>query len=114
MKDCTCDRYTQDEINVNLMPEKDDTERVSLLFKTLADPTRIRILFALKSDELCVCNIAFLLSMSQSAISHQLKVLRDTDLVRTRKSGKSVFYRLADEHVHMIFQKAYDHVREEH
>jgi DNA-binding transcriptional ArsR family regulator len=88
--------------------------QVSHLFKVLGDPTRIRILYALKDEELCVCDLSFILKMSQSAISHQLKSLRDADLVRNKKEGKVVFYRLADMHVHRIFNQALDHVNEHH
>ncbi|MDO9628537.1 MAG: metalloregulator ArsR/SmtB family transcription factor [Acholeplasmataceae bacterium] len=89
-----------------------DLDRVSLLFKALSDPTRIKILFALEKQELCVCDIAVILKMTQSAISHQLKTLRQADLVRPRKEGKTVFYKIADEHIHLIFSQALVHVKE--
>ncbi len=117
MKSCTCDRpihqnQKTDRVQTNGIDLKQVTD-VSSLFKALSDQTRIRILFALKQNELCVCDIALALEMSQSAISHQLKLLRDHDLVRTRRDGKSIFYRLADEHIHLIFNQAFDHVRED-
>jgi len=86
--------------------------KVSNLFKVLSDPTRIRILYALEKHELCVCDISVILSMTQSAISHQLKILRDSDLVRTRRDGKTIFYQVADSHVQLIFNQAIDHVDE--
>ncbi len=89
-----------------------DIELVSKLFKAISDPTRIKMLYALKTHELCVCDISVILDLSQSLISHQLKVLKEVDLVRVRKDGKTRFYRLADEHVHQLFMQAIDHVRE--
>ncbi len=95
------------------VPNPKQMEDVSSLFKALSDKTRIRILFALKKHELCVCDISTVLEMTQSAISHQLKILRDHDLVRTRREGKSIYYQLADEHIHLIFNQAFDHVSED-
>lgn len=89
-----------------------DLNKISLLFKALSVPTRIKILFALEKHELCVCDIAVILKMTQSAISHQLKTLRQADLVRSRKEGKTVFYTIADEHIHHIFTQALIHVKE--
>ena len=90
-----------------------DIDKISKLFKAISDPTRIKILFALKSHELCVCDISVILNMSQSAISHQLKILKDEDLVRSRKDGKTRFYRLADFHVHTLFTQAIEHIHED-
>lgn len=89
-------------------------DKVSLLFKTLSDPTRIKIIYLLKDKELSVSEIINFLNMTQSAVSHQLKTLRDTNLVTYRKQGKNVIYRLTDDHVYMIFSQAIDHVMEEH
>jgi DNA-binding transcriptional ArsR family regulator len=86
---------------------------LSNLFKVISDPTRIRILYALEKQELCVCDIAVILDMTQSAISHQLKVLRLSRLVLSRKEGKTVFYRLSDEHVQKLFRQALDHIMED-
>jgi Predicted transcriptional regulators len=80
------------------------------LFKSLADQTRLKILFALSKNEMCVCDIAALLEMTQSAISHQLRVLRNVRLVRYHKVGKVVYYTLDDEHVNEIFKQGLDHV----
>jgi ArsR family transcriptional regulator, lead/cadmium/zinc/bismuth-responsive transcriptional repressor len=83
------------------------------LFKIFADLTRVRILSALFENELCVCDIACLLDMTQSAISHQLRVLKQARLVRSRKAGKVVYYSLADEHVRQIIDQGLNHVHEE-
>lgn len=99
------------EVQKHILNE-DQLHAISTLFKAISDPTRIQILYALEKKELCVCDICVILSMTQSAISHQLKILRDTDLVRTRREGKSIFYRLADDHVHTIFRQAFHHVIE--
>lgn len=83
------------------------------LFRLFGDPTRMRILYALSEAELCVCAIAELLGMTQSAISHQLKVLRDGNLVACRREGKTVYYFLADDHVRRIIDQGYEHITEE-
>ena len=83
------------------------------LFKVFGDTTRIRILYSLFEAELCVCAIAELLNMQQSAISHQLKILRDANLVKSRREGKTNIYFLADEHVRRIIGQGYDHLTEE-
>ncbi len=86
--------------------------RASALLKALADPTRMRILLALSAGELCVCDLSHLLSMSDSAVSHQLRVLRDARLVAWRRQGRQVFYRLADDHVRGILEAALEHAAE--
>ncbi|MCJ2540131.1 MAG: metalloregulator ArsR/SmtB family transcription factor [Candidatus Thermoplasmatota archaeon] len=90
----------------------DEVEQLSRLFKVLGDPTRTRILRALRSGELCVCDISHVLNMSVSSVSHQLRVLRQHDLVRFRREGKIVFYSLADPHVLALHETALEHVRE--
>ena len=92
------------------MPEENVIYDVAELFKVFGDSTRTRILTALFESEMCVCDIGKLLGMTKSAISHQLRVLRQSKLVKQRKSGKEVFYSLADEHVKTIFKMAIDHV----
>ncbi len=82
------------------------------LFKTFGDPTRLRILAALFREELCVCDIADRLGMTQSAISHQLRVLKQQELVRFRRDGKTVYYSLADSHVETIFLQGLEHASE--
>lgn len=83
------------------------------LFKALGDYTRVRILYALSINELCVCALAEVLDMSQSAISHQLRLLRAAKLVRYRKEGKNVFYTLDDDHVRNLVTQGLDHIRED-
>lgn len=93
------------------LPANEVTE-LAQLFKVLGDPTRTRILRALRSGELCVCDISHVLNMSISSVSHQLRVLRQHDLVRFRREGKIVFYSLADPHVLALHETALEHVRE--
>ena len=85
---------------------------VSVLFKIMGDSTRCNILCALSHSEMCVCALAVLLGMTKSAISHQLRILREANLVRSRRDGKNVFYSLDDDHVKDIFGKAAEHVVE--
>ena len=95
-------------------PINDDTlYRLADLFKVFGDPTRIRILNALSVEELCVQDIADRLSMTQSAISHQLRVLKQMSLVKFRRDGKTIFYSLADSHVATIKNQGLEHVTEE-
>ena len=85
-------------------------QRMAATFKVLGDPTRIRILDALSREELCVCDLALLLGTSSSAISHQLRGLRDARLVKYRKEGKMAFYSLDDNHVLTLFEQGLEHV----
>lgn len=94
------------------IPSDEILYQMAELFKTFGDPTRIRILTALSCQEMCVCDIAELLGMSQSAISHQLRVLKQMELVKFRREGKTVFYSLADSHVSTILAQGLDHVCE--
>ena len=94
------------------MPEEESLYDLAELFKVFGDSTRIKILCALSEAEMCVCDIAVLLNMSQSAISHQLRVLKQARLVRNRKDGKIVYYSLDDNHVKEIFEQGLDHVAE--
>ncbi len=83
-------------------------------FAALADPTRVRLISALLGEELCVYDLATLLGMSQSATSHQLRILRNLNLVRTRKEGRIVYYALDDDHIRELFQRSLEHVRHGH
>lgn len=83
------------------------------LYKLFGDTTRVKILFALTESEMCVCAIADLLGMTQSAISHQLRILKDANLVGNRREGKTIFYFLADEHVRTIVAQGFEHLIEE-
>ncbi|MEA4887846.1 MAG: metalloregulator ArsR/SmtB family transcription factor [Clostridiaceae bacterium] len=94
------------------MPDGQDLQEAGELFKVLGDPTRMQMISALLTNELCVCDLSELLGMSQSAISHQLRILRQARLVRYRREGKNAFYRLADSHIQLIVQLAIEHSRE--
>ena len=94
------------------MPEEDILVDLAELFKVFGDSTRIRILYALFASEMCVCDIASLLNMTDSAISHQLRVLKQARLVKFRKEGKTVFYSLDDDHVSQIFNCGLCHIQE--
>lgn len=87
-------------------------EALAETFRILGDPTRVRILDVLASGELCVCDIAELVGMSESAVSHQLRLLRDMRLVRPRRAGRQVYYTLDDQHIMALFQQALKHVLE--
>lgn len=91
----------------------DMSERLAETFKALSDPTRIRIVFSLLQGELCVCEISEAIGMSQSAVSHQLRKLKDLRLVKRRKSSKMVYYSLDDGHIIKLLTQGIDHVREE-
>ncbi|MBO5065782.1 MAG: helix-turn-helix transcriptional regulator [Clostridia bacterium] len=95
------------------MPSDEDVADVSDFFRIFADSTRVKILWGLDKSELCVCDIAVLLGMTKSAVSHQLRVLKDAGLVKNRREGKVVFYSLADNHIKDIFEKAVEHLYEE-
>ena len=94
------------------MPKDEILYDIADLFKVFGDSTRVRILYALSSRELCVCDLADAISMTQSAVSHQLRILKQARLVRFRKEGKIVYYSLADNHVHTIFEQALEHIGE--
>lgn len=94
------------------MPEEDQLYDLAEIFKVFGDSTRIRILYVLFESELCVCDIAQLLNMTQSAISHQLRILKQNRLVKSRREGKSVYYSLADGHVRTIIDQGMEHVLE--
>ena len=94
------------------MPDEGLLGELGDFFKTFGDPTRIRIVSALISGELCVCDIAAALDMSVSAVSHQLRVLRQAKIVRTRRDGKQIYYSIEDAHVGILFTVALEHLRE--
>ena len=107
----TIDEKTGEEIE-NKMPEESELYELADLFKVFGDSTRIKILYVLFENEMCVYDIANILNMTQSAISHQLRVLKQNRLVRYRKEGKTVLYTLADEHVFTILSQGIEHVEE--
>lgn len=95
------------------MPEEEPVYEVSELFRVFGDSTRARIICALNLEEMCVCDLSVLLNMTQSAISHQLRVLKASRIVKSRKAGRVVYYSLDDDHIGKIFAMAFDHVMEE-
>ena len=95
------------------MPEETELYDLAELFKVFGDSTRIRILFILFEAEVCVCDLAQALNMTQSAISHQLKILKQNKLVKSRREGKSIFYSLADDHVRTIISMGREHIEED-
>ena len=111
---CSCEHVHEDVVsNVGAaMATEDELYEVSELFKVFGDSTRTRILSGLAVSEMCVCDIARLLGMTKSAISHQLRVLKQNHLIKYRRQGKSMIYSLADEHVKTIINCATEHVEE--
>ena len=97
---------------INELPDDELIADLSDMFKIFGDQTRVKILMALESGELCVCDIAAVMDMSQSAISHQLRVLKQSNIVKTRREGKVVYYSISDDHVKEIFDIAIVHVQE--
>lgn len=94
------------------MPEEEILYDLAELFKIFSDSTRIKILYVLFESEMCVCDIAQLLNMTQSAISHQLRLLKQSKLVKYRREGKTIFYSLADSHVRTILSQGMEHIAE--
>lgn len=111
---CDCSIIHQEVVDQvrNLMPKKDDISGLAELFKVFGDGTRVKIISALFHSEMCVCDIAALLDMTKSSISHQLRVLKQARLVKYRRDGKVVFYSLEDEHIKSIFDQALSHITE--
>lgn len=111
---CSCNVIHQeiiDKVKENMINEETLCDLADL-FKIFGDSTRIKILHVLSKSEMCVCDISILLGMSQSSVSHQLKTLRQTKLVKKRRDGKVVYYSLADEHVEQIFNQGLTHLIE--
>ncbi|MFD1465642.1 ArsR/SmtB family transcription factor [Lapidilactobacillus mulanensis] len=94
------------------LPTNESTETISAFFKILGDPTRAKIIYALYESELRVYDIVAILGLSQSSVSHQLRLLKQTKLVKNRKAGKEVYYSLADDHVMTIFKQVIEHINE--
>ena len=107
---CIHENVVQDVLR--RMPEEELLYDLAEFFKVFGDSTRIRILYALKENELCVCDIANLLDLTQTAVSHQLRVLKSSKLVKARRSGKTVFYSLDDDHIHSILDMGIHHLEE--
>jgi len=111
---CDCDVIHEDVVDRvrAAMPESKNFYDLANLYKMFSDNTRVRILWALSCEYMCVCDLAVLLGMTKSAISHQLKSLRLANLVKYEKQGKIVYYSLADSHVKDIFEKGFEHIKE--
>ena len=111
---CECDEVHTESVAKRRgeMPAVGTLYELADFFKIFGDSTRISILYAIDGDPMCVCDIAELLGMTKSAVSHQLKILRTARLVTYRKSGKNVYYSLADDHVRDIIEKALEHIEE--
>ncbi len=111
---CPCTIINQKKVKriKSQMIDENTILNLSETFGALSDPTRVKILHALSKSELCVCDISAVLDMTVSAVSHQLRVLRNMRLVKFRKAGKMVYYSLDDEHIVRLFKVAYDHVNE--
>lgn len=111
---CDCRVIHEDKINLarkeSLAPEI--TEDLSQTFKALGDKTRLSILWALQNQEMCVCDLAAMLDVTESAVSHQLRLLRTLRLVANRREGTILYYRLADQHVSQLIQVALEHIQE--
>ena len=116
-KDEVCDGFEVHEDLLKIvnetLPEETELYDLAELFKVFGDSTRIRILFVLFEAEVCVCDLAKVLNMTQSAISHQLRILKQNKLVKSRREGKSIFYSLADDHVRTIINQGRDHIEED-
>ena len=97
---------------IDALPNDEQMYDLADFFKILGDSTRIRILVALDKEALCVCEIAGILSMTDSAVSHQLKILRQSNLIKSERQGKNIYYSLADSHVRDIIEKAIEHLEE--
>lgn len=112
---CDCTVIHEEVVNAvkENMPEEELLYDLAELFKVFGDSTRVRILWALDEAEMCVCDIASVLNMTQSAISHQLRVLKRARLVKNRRDGKVVYYSLDDDHVKAIFEQGLIHIKEE-
>lgn len=112
---CDCEVIHGEEVDKvrKTMPEDVTIYELADFFKVLGDSTRVKIMWALDNGELCVCDLAVLLNMTKSAISHQLRALREARLVRFRKEGKVVYYSLADDHVRQVFEMGREHLEEE-
>ncbi len=115
--DCICEEYVVhydrvEEVQKG-MPAEETRYDLAELFKVFGDSTRIKLLFVLFEEELCVCDLAESLSMTQSAVSHQLKILKQNKLVKSRREGKQIIYSLADEHVKSIIYQGLEHIEED-
>ena len=111
---CDCEPQNVELVNKarKKMPEYDEISDLSDFFKVMGDSTRLQLLMALQLDEFCVSDLSYLLNMTRSAISHQLKALKVAKLIKSRKEGKIVYYSLDDDHVREVLEKSFEHVKE--
>lgn len=111
---CDCNLVHEEAVRQvsSAMPEGAFFLKIADFFKILGDPTRSKIIYALESEELCVCDLSAVLGMTKSAVSHQLSILRQANLVKFRRDGKNVFYSLSDHHISAIFEAGREHVSE--
>lgn len=111
---CDCSAVHEDVVNrvKKQMPKEENLYDLAELFKVFGDTTRVKILWALDNAEMCVCDISVLLNMTKSAVSHQLRVLKQARLVKYRKEGKNVYYSLDDSHIASIFELGMAHINE--
>lgn len=109
---CDCNIIHEEAVLTALKnkPSLCELDNLSILFKILGDPTRIKIIWVLKNTEMCVCDIANVLNMTKSSISHQLSILRENGIVKYRKSGKEVYYTLDDEHINKLYDIGLEHI----
>jgi len=111
---CEC-LHVHEELKQQILeeiPEDSKLENLAAFFKVFGDVTRVRILYALLCSEMCVCDLALVLNMTQSAISHQLRFLKQMALVKSRRDGKTVFYSLSDSHIVTILSQGMEHIEE--
>jgi len=111
---CNCDIIHEDVVNEvkKKMPNEETLYDLADLFKVFGDTTRVKLLWALEEAEMCVCDLAALLNMTQSAISHQLRILKQARFVKFRRKGKIVYYSLNDDHIKQIFDQGLNHIKE--
>ncbi len=111
---CDCRVIHEDKVNraIKASLKSEDADNLCQTFKALGDGTRLKILWALEQQEMCVCDLAALLDVTESAVSHQLRLLRTLRLVKNRREGTILYYRLADDHISQLIQVALEHVQE--
>lgn len=114
IKLCDCNIIHEEVVNYvrNNMPKSQSINKLTEFFKIMGDSTRIHILCALAQSEMCVCDLAVVVNVTKSAMSHQLRVLRNANLVKSRREGKNVFYSLDDDHVKSVIQMSLEHTEE--
>ena len=110
--DVTCIHEEKVQSAIKMMPEEERMQELADFYKVFGDATRVKILYVLLESEMCVCDLAAVLKMTQSAISHQLRVLKQMKLVKNRREGKTVYYSLADGHIQNIISQGMEHIME--